>query len=57
MISLVSDLFFVGSETSAKSTAFAVRRLIKEPEVQAKVQAEIAKVIGDKSVTLADKPK
>ncbi|XP_063157716.1 cytochrome P450 2K6-like [Candoia aspera] len=44
---LISDLFGAGTETSANSLLWAILLMMKHPEIQRKVQEEIAKVIGD----------
>lgn len=54
---LVLDLFSAGADTSTNSIGFAILYLINYPQVQAKVQAELDEVCGDKLPTLAHRSK
>ncbi|KAM6464182.1 cytochrome P450 2K4-like [Liasis olivaceus] len=44
---LVLDLFGAGTETTANTLCWAILLMMKYPDIQRKVQEEIAKVIGD----------
>ncbi|KAK2835778.1 hypothetical protein Q5P01_016262 [Channa striata] len=51
------DLFLAGTETTSTTLQWALVYMIKHPEVQAKVQAEIDRVIGQtRQPTMADRP-
>ncbi|KAK2835780.1 hypothetical protein Q5P01_016264 [Channa striata] len=51
------DLFLAGTETTSTTLQWALVYLIVNPEVQAKVQAEIDRVIGQtRQPTMADRP-
>ncbi|KAM9849269.1 LOW QUALITY PROTEIN: uncharacterized protein ACBR49_008525 [Aulostomus maculatus] len=51
------DLFLAGSETSSKTLQWGLIYLIKNPQIQDKVQAEIDGVIGaTRRPTMADRP-
>jgi len=57
LIAVVGDLFQAGSETTSTTLAWAVLYLLREPETQKKLQAEIDSVIGkSRNPTLADRP-
>uniref|UniRef100_A0A8C6V3B3 Uncharacterized protein n=1 Tax=Naja naja TaxID=35670 RepID=A0A8C6V3B3_NAJNA len=47
LIGLVGDLFGAGTETMANTLCWAILLMMKYPEIQSKVQEEIAKEIGD----------
>ncbi|KAM3852582.1 cytochrome P450 2K1-like [Vipera latastei] len=47
LISLVDDLFAAGTDTTANTLCWAILLMMKYPEIQRKVQEEIAKEIGD----------
>ncbi|XP_039182157.1 cytochrome P450 2K1-like [Crotalus tigris] len=47
LISLVDDLFAAGTDTTANTLRWAILLMMKYPEIQRKVQKEIAKEIGD----------
>ncbi|XP_032069182.1 cytochrome P450 2K6-like isoform X1 [Thamnophis elegans] len=47
LISLVNDLFGAGTETTANTLRWAILLMMKYPEIQSKIQAEIAREIGD----------
>ncbi|XP_063173324.1 cytochrome P450 2K1-like isoform X1 [Candoia aspera] len=44
---LVANLFAAGTETTGSTLRWAILLMVKYPEIQRKVQEEIAKVIGD----------
>uniref|UniRef100_A0A3Q1EFA3 Cytochrome P450 2J6-like n=1 Tax=Acanthochromis polyacanthus TaxID=80966 RepID=A0A3Q1EFA3_9TELE len=51
------DLFLAGTETSATTMLWALVYLMKYPEIQEKVQAEIDRVIGqNRQPSMADRP-
>uniref|UniRef100_A0A667WH43 Cytochrome P450, family 2, subfamily N, polypeptide 13 n=1 Tax=Myripristis murdjan TaxID=586833 RepID=A0A667WH43_9TELE len=51
------DLFLAGTETTSTTLLWALTFLIKNPDVQEKVQAEIDRVIGQtRQPTMADRP-
>ncbi|XP_032069186.1 cytochrome P450 2K1-like [Thamnophis elegans] len=47
LIGLVDDLFVAGTDTTANTLRWAILLMMKYPEIQRKVQEEIAKEIGD----------
>ncbi|XP_013923262.1 PREDICTED: cytochrome P450 2K1-like isoform X2 [Thamnophis sirtalis] len=47
LIGLVDDLFAAGTDTTANTLRWAILLMMKYPEIQRKVQEEIAKEIGD----------
>ncbi|XP_034288433.1 cytochrome P450 2K6-like [Pantherophis guttatus] len=47
LISLVDDLFGAGTETTSNTLRWAILLMMKYPEIQSKIQAEIAREIGD----------
>jgi cytochrome P450 len=49
-------MFGAGSETTSSSLLFAFLYMIKHPDIQAKIQAEIDQVCAENSVTLDDRP-
>ena len=49
------DMFTAGSETTSTTLAWAVNYMITHPEIQARVQAEIDAVLGDRPPSLEDK--
>ncbi|KAM9385853.1 cytochrome P450 2J4-like [Pholidichthys leucotaenia] len=52
-----ADLFLAGTETTATTMLWALVFLINRPDVQAKVQAEIDRVIGQtRQPSMADRP-
>lgn len=57
LLAICLDLFMAGSETTSKSLAYGFLYLLHNPEVQAKAQQEIDKVVGrDRMPTLEDRP-
>ncbi|XP_015676193.1 cytochrome P450 2K6-like [Protobothrops mucrosquamatus] len=57
LIGLVDDLFGAGTETIANTMCWAILLMMKYPEIQSKVQEEIAKEIGDLQPTTEDRAK
>lgn len=57
LLVLLLDLFLAGSETTSSSLSFVILNLIKNPDIQAKVHAEIDTVIGDREINITDKNK
>ncbi|XP_031356733.1 probable cytochrome P450 303a1 [Photinus pyralis] len=58
LLAISLDLFIAGTETSAKSLAFAFLYLILNPDIQAKAQEEIDAVIGRHRLpTMKDRPR
>ena len=53
----VMDLFGAGSETTSSILSFAILYMIRFPEIQEKVQAEIDTVLGSRSAMLEDRPR
>ncbi|KAG8124507.1 hypothetical protein E2320_020174, partial [Naja naja] len=47
LIGLVDDLFTAGTDTTANTLRWAILLMMKYPDIQRKVQEEIAKEIGD----------
>ncbi|XP_065335068.1 methyl farnesoate epoxidase-like [Cloeon dipterum] len=57
LISICMDLFLAGTETTASTTTFTLRYLIKYPEIQEKVRNEIYQVVGkDRLPSTEDMP-
>jgi methyl farnesoate epoxidase/farnesoate epoxidase len=57
LVCCLNDLFFGGSETSANTTAHAIRLLVQYPEIQKKIREEIDQVVGrSRMVSYSDKP-
>ena len=51
------DLFVAGSETSSTTLSWALLYMVKNPNVQAKVQSELEQVVGrNRSPSLQDRP-
>ncbi|MBV9076206.1 MAG: cytochrome P450, partial [Methylobacteriaceae bacterium] len=50
-------IFMAGHETTANTLAWAWYLISQAPEVEAKLQAEIAEVLGDRPAALADVPR
>ena len=50
------DLFGAGSETTSSILSFAILYMIRFPEIQEKLQAEIESVVGCRSAMLEDRP-
>ncbi|EDO42736.1 predicted protein [Nematostella vectensis] len=57
VIMMLSDIFGGGLESTISSLRWCVAFLIYHPEVQARAQAELDDVIGEKFPTLADREK
>jgi cytochrome P450 len=53
----VMTLLMAGHETTAKALTWTFYLLDRHPEWQARVRAEIAEVLGDRTATLADVPR
>jgi cytochrome P450 len=52
------DLFIAGTETTASTVGFALRYLIKYPEIQEKARQEIYSVVGKERLpSMEDMPK
>ncbi|XP_070789205.1 cytochrome P450 2K6-like [Pituophis catenifer annectens] len=47
LIGLVDDLFAAGTDTTSNTLRWAILLMMKHPEIQSKIQAEIAREIGD----------
>ncbi|XP_058039197.1 cytochrome P450 2K1-like [Ahaetulla prasina] len=47
LIGLVGDLFGAGTDTTSSTLRWAILLMMKYPEIQSKIQAEIAREIGD----------
>ena len=52
LIHLCMDLFIAGSETTSKSLLFSIASLMRHPDVQTKVHADLDKLEGEEMVTL-----
>jgi len=46
LIAICVDLFLAGTETTASTIGFALRYLIKDPQIQDKAREELHRVIG-----------
>lgn len=57
LLAICLDMFVAGSETTTKTMGFAFLYLIRDPSIQAKVQAEIDEVIGQRKPTVEDRVK
>lgn len=57
LLVLLLDLFLAGSETTSSSLSFVILHLIKHPDIQAKVYAEIDAVIGNREINITDRNK
>lgn len=58
LLAVCLDLFIAGSETTNKSVGFLMLHMIRNPEIQAKMQEEIDRVVGrERLPTLEDRPK
>lgn len=58
LLAVCLDMFIAGSETTNKSLGFLMLHIIREPELQGKMQEEIDRVIGrDRLPVLEDRPK
>merc|ERR1719414_2893068 len=54
---ILMDLFLAGGETSATTLAWSVVHMVRHPDVQEKVHAELDNVLGsDLSPKLQDRP-
>ena len=57
LVNILFDLFVAGSETTSTTLSWAVLYMLRHPEVQAKVQAELDKVVGKERLpTMSDRP-
>lgn len=58
LLAVCLDMFIAGSETTNKSIGFLMLHIIRNQEIQAKMQEEIDRVIGrERLPTLEDRPK
>ena len=58
LLAVCLDMFVAGSETTTKTIGFAFLHLVREQDVQAKIQAEIDSVVGQSRLPcLSDRPK
>lgn len=57
LVRVLVELFIAGVETSSSTLTWALLLMAKHPEVQARVQAELDNVIGDKQPQIADRSK
>lgn len=58
LLAVCLDMFIAGSETTNKSIGFLMLHIVRNPEIQAKMQEEIDRVIGrDRLPTLEDRSK
>ncbi len=46
LVNTMLELFVAGSETTSTTLTWAVLYMIREPEIQSRVQAELDKVVG-----------
>lgn len=53
----VATIFLAGYETTSISLAWATHILAEQPDIQAKVQAEVEACLGDRQPTFADLPR
>lgn len=58
MIAVVADLFQAGTDTTSTTMNWGILYLLKKPEIQRKLQAEIEAVTGNtRPVSFSDRPK
>lgn len=58
LLAVCLDMFIAGSETTNKSLGFLMLHIIREPEIQQKMQEEIDRVVGrERLPLLEDRPK
>lgn len=58
LLAVCLDMFIAGSETTNKSIGFLMLHIVRNPEIQGKMQEEIDRVIGrDRLPTLEDRSK
>lgn len=58
LLAVCLDMFIAGSETTNKSMGFLMLHIVRNPDIQAKMQEEIDRVIGrERLPTLEDRPK
>ena len=55
MIGSIIDIFVAGSETTSYSLGFALLHMIDNPDVQAKVQEEIDRVLQGRQPSISDR--
>ncbi len=54
---VLTDIFIAGSETTSTTLAWAILFLLRNPEVQTRVQEELDSVVGrERSVKISDRP-
>lgn len=58
LLAVCLDMFIAGSETTNKSMGFLMLHIVRNPDIQQKMQEEIDRVIGrERLPTLEDRPK
>lgn len=55
LIMVILDLFIAGSQTTSNTLDFAFLMMLTRPEIQAKVHAELDKVLMSRTPCLEDK--
>jgi cytochrome P450 len=58
LLAMCMDLFMAGSETTSNTLSIFMSAILKYPDVQAKIQDEIDRVVGkEKLPSAADRPR